>query len=76
MKKLRKMDSSGDTVIEFDETEAQAKATQEAKALFERIASDGGAVFKIDKTGQADGRVKRFEDLAEDNVIVPRIVGG
>jgi len=76
MKKLRKMDSTGDTVIEFDEAEASAKATQEAKALFERMMAGGGAVFAIGKTGEADTQVRKFQDLAHDNVIVPKIVGG
>lgn len=51
MKKLRVMDSSGDTIIEFDETEATAKAAEEAKALFDRLTAKGGAVFAVNRGG-------------------------
>lgn len=77
MKKLRMMDSTGDTVIEFNEAEAKAKATLEAKALFERMAEGAGAVFAVNRgEGKADKRVTSFKDLEADNVVVPRIVGG
>lgn len=76
MKTLRVMDSTGDTVIEFDEAKADAKATIEAKALFERMTKAGGAVFTVGKGATGDMRVTDFKDLAEDNLIVPKIVGG
>lgn len=76
MKKLRVMDSSGDTVIEFDEAEVTAKATEEARALFERL-SARGAVFAVNRgEGKADKRVTNFDELEADNLAVPRIVGG
>lgn len=75
MKKLRLLDSSGDTVIEFDETEANA--TKEAEALFKRMTDKGATVFAVNRgEGQTDTRVKDFKELEQDNVIVPRIVGG
>ena len=70
MKTIRVMDRTGDTVVEFDETNAQADATKEAKALFERL-SKTGAVFDM-----ANGKVTNFNDLGPENVFVPRIVGG
>ena len=77
MKTLRKMDSTGDTVIEFDELAADAKATIEAKALFARMAAGGGAVFAVNRgEGQPDKRVTNFNDLEADNLVIPRIVGG
>lgn len=76
MKKIRKMDSTGDSVIDFNPAEAEAAATKEAKALFERIGKEGGSVFALDDKGDAAGRVTNFDNLAEDNVVVPRIVGG
>ena len=77
MKTLKVMDSSGDTVVEFDETQAEANATQEAKELFERLTSKGAAVFAVNRgEGQTDKRVTDFKDLEQDNVIVPKIVGG
>lgn len=77
MKTLRLMDSSGDAVIDFDETEATAKARDEAKALFEKLTGKGAAVFAVSRgEGQADKRVKDFNDLERENVIVPAISGG
>ena len=77
MKKLRLLDSSGDTVIEFDETEATVKARDEARALFERLKEKGAAVFAVNRAeGKPDARVTNFNDLENENVIVPRIVGG
>jgi hypothetical protein len=77
MKKLKLMDSSGDTVLEFDEAQAEAAATLEAKALFERMAAKGAAVFSVNRgEGQPDLRVKDFEQLGSENVIVPAIVAG
>lgn len=76
MKKLRMMDSTGDTVIEFDEAQLEASATKEAQELFARMA-DKGAVFAVNRgAGQADKRVTNFNELEADNIAVPRIVGG
>ena len=78
MKKLRVMDSTGDTAIEFDETEACAsEAHMEAKALFERLTSKGAAVFAVNRAeGAPDKRVTNFNDLERENVVVPLIVSG
>ena len=77
MKILRVMDSTGDTVLEFDETEATAKASAEAKALFERMTKGGGAVFAVNRgAGVADKKVTNFGELEADNIAIPRIVGG
>ena len=51
MKKLRLLDSSGDTVIEFDEIEATVKARDEARALFERLREKGAAIFAVSRGG-------------------------
>ena len=77
MKKLRVMDSSGDSVIEFNELEAEASATKEAQALFERMTVKSAAVFAVNRgVGEPDKRVTNFNELEQDNVIVPLIVGG
>ena len=76
MKKIRVMDSTGDTVIEFDET-VKDKATLEAEALFDRLTKNSAAVFAVNRgEGQPDKRVTNFNELGEENIIVPRIVGG
>lgn len=74
-KTLKVMDSSGDSAVAFDE--ADAKATTEARELFERLTKKGAAVFAVNRgEGHADKPVKRFEDLEAENVVVPAIVGG
>ena len=77
MKKLRLMDSTGDSVVEFDPAQADADVTREAKALFERLTKQGAAVFTVAGGGEvSDRKVTNFDELADENVIVPRIVGG
>ena len=78
MKILRVMDSTGDTRIEFNETEACAsKANMEARALFERLTGKGAAVFAVNRgEGAPDKRVTNFNDLEGENIVVPLIVGG
>jgi len=78
MKTLIHMDSSGDTRIQFDDTEATEKAKAEAKALFERITQrEGGAAFKLNAVpGQADEKITDFSQVDGETVLVPRVVGG
>ena len=77
MKTLRVMDSSGDSVVEFDEAQATSAATLEAEALFNRLTTKGAAVFAIGRgVGAPDKRVTNFNDLEQDNLIVPKIAGG
>lgn len=74
MKVIKTMDASGDTRIEFTETDE--KATAEARELFERLTSKGAAVFAVNRAGAPDKRVRDFSELEAENVVVPRIVGG
>lgn len=84
MKKLRVMDSSGDSggipgrpPLEFDDTEATATVRAEANALFERLTGAGAVTFAVNRGGaEPDKRVTDFNDLEAENIIVPRIVGG
>lgn len=77
MKKVMRVMSSehGDKPYEFDPDQA-TPATAEAKALLERIFKGGGAVFKVGPNGETQGRVKSFEELGEQNIVVPKIEGG
>lgn len=77
MKTLRILDSSGDRVIEFDETEATALARREAHALFERMLSSGSTAFKVNRgEGRPDEKVTDFSALENETIVVPRVVGG
>lgn len=67
------MDSSGDRSVEWRLDDAESVA--EAEKLFERIRSEGGAVFKAQPGGQGGGKLSEF-DPREDMIAVPRIVGG
>ena len=77
MKTLRILDSSGDRVIEFDESEAATAARREAKALFERMLASGSVAFRVNRgDGRPDEKVNDFSTLEDETVIVPRVVGG
>lgn len=77
MKTLRVMDSSGDRAVTFDETQAESAAYGEAEALFERLGAEGATAFAVNREGGApDKLVRRFGELEQENLIVPRIVGG
>ncbi len=77
MKTLRILDSSGDRVIEFDESEANTAARREAKALFERMLASGSVAFKVNRgDGRPDEKANDFTALEDETVIVPRVVGG
>jgi hypothetical protein len=77
VKTLRILDSSGDRVIEFDETEAALAARREAKALFERMLASGSVAFKVNRgEGRPDEKVTDFSSLENETVVVPRVVGG
>jgi len=75
MKTLRLLDSSGDTAIPFDHTDATAPARAEAQALFERALAQGAVAFKV-HPGQPAERVTEFSALEEETILVPCLVGG
>lgn len=75
MKKIRRLDSSGDTVLEFNETDV--KASEEAKALFERLMGEGRVPFAINRgDAQPDKKLTSFDQVENDTVFIPRIQGG
>ena len=77
MKTLRILDSSGDTELVFDETEATADARAEAEALFTRLRAAGATALAVTPGGEAPARrVENFSELGDETIIIPRIVGG
>lgn len=77
MKTLRLMDHTGYTAIAFDETEATTAHRDEARALFDRLTKKGTPVFAVNRAdGAPDKRVRNFNELENENIIVPVIVGG
>lgn len=67
------MNSSGDRSVEWNLDDPRSIA--QAEKLFERIRSEGGAIFKAQPGGESGGRLHEF-DPREDMIAVPRIVGG
>jgi hypothetical protein len=77
MQLLRILDSSGDRVIHFDDTETGAQARAQAQALFTRMLASGSTAFKVNRgEGRPDEKVNDSSALEQETVIVPRIVGG
>ena len=77
MKTLRILDSSGDRVVEFDETSATVSARREARALFQRLLAGGSVAFKVNRDeGKPDEKVTDFSALENETIVVPRVVGG
>jgi len=77
MKILRVLDSSGDRVIAFDDTEATALARAQAQALFERLLAGGSTAFKVNRgEGKSDEKATSFSALENETIVVPRIAGG
>lgn len=75
MKKIRKLDASGDTVLEFNEVDAAA--TEEAKALFARLMGEGRVPFAVNRgSGEPDKKLSSFDQVENDTVFIPRIQGG
>jgi hypothetical protein len=73
-KVLKVMDKTGDTRVEFDETDTVA--TEAARAEYDKLMKRAGVVVTVPGPGQQGEVVKKFEDLAPENVFVPAIVGG
>jgi len=75
MKVIRVLDSSGDRVVNFDETDAGSRA--EAEAFFTRMLSEGAAAFKVNRAdGKSDEKTTTFSTLENETILVPRIIGG
>lgn len=76
MKKVLKvMDRSGDSSVAFD-TEVKDAAQSEARTFFDNLMTKGSNVFAIGTDGKGDGPIRNFDDLGEQNIVVPRIAGG
>lgn len=75
MKTIRRLDSTGDTAVTFDENDV--KATEEAKALFDRLMGEGRVPFAVNRgNGEPDKKLADFSEVENDTVFIPRIQGG
>lgn len=72
---IRVLDSSGDSLHTFDLTDKAAQA--KARALIERLQRQGRTLFRVDpQTGEGAQKVTGLAELGEENIAIPRIVGG
>jgi len=80
MARLRLMTAAGDHSAAWDPAGVEAgdpealAAVREAERIFEAARAAGGIAFKV-----ADGkseRLDRFDPLAEEIIVVPRLAGG
>lgn len=79
MKTLRVLDKTGDTVIQFDETEATADAMKEAKAVFDGWMKKKLPAFLTKREGgKPDEKITKFEQIeaGAETILVPAIVAG
>ena len=79
MKTLRVLDASGDTVIEFDETEATAEAMTKAKAVFDGWMKKKLPAFLTKRSnGKPDEKITSFDQIeaGAETILVPAIVAG
>ena len=75
IKTLKVMDSSGDSAVTFD-SEVSDHNQLTARKFFSELMAKGAAVFEIGRNGKGERRVKLFDELGQENVVVPRISGG
>ena len=81
MSMLRVLSSEGDTryvwdpaAVEAGDAEAEA-AVREAERIFKAARKAGSTAFSV-APGTAPVRIERFDETAEQIIMVPRIVGG
>lgn len=76
MARIRRLDSTGDTKIEFDPF--TTNDCKEALALWNSVVGKGGAAFRVSPGGEADEKLVEFSQIgtADEVVLVPAIVGG
>lgn len=81
MAKLRILSHQGDTTVEWDTERAAVgdpealEAIREAERIFEEQKAKGATAFKV-APGKPAEKVEKFDQTAEQIVMVPRIAGG
>ncbi len=78
-KMLRILDSTGDTVIEFDETEATAEQMAKARQVFDDWMSKKRTAFLTKRPGgKPDEKITSFDQIeaGAETILVPQIVAG
>lgn len=79
MKILRQLDHTGDTVLEFDETEATAEQRAEAKKVFDAWMKKKGTAYLTKRAdNKPDLKLTSFDQLEDgaEALLIPAIVAG
>lgn len=72
---LRILDSSGDTVVKYNDADAAAKA--EAQALFDRLTTKGHRFINVNRAdGKENEIVHRFSEIENEAIAIVPVVGG
>lgn len=74
MKRLKVMDRSGDSVVEFEEADPMALA--KAQVVMDECLARGGAVFKVDPKTNEGEKITRAEQVENEALVVPAITAG
>ncbi len=78
---LRVISIRGDDRVQWNEQDAQAgdaeaiAAIREAERIFAQERARGATAFRVE-TGKPAQRIEQFDPLAEQIILVPRVVGG
>ena len=81
MARLRVLSRRGDTVVEWDPSKVEEgdpealEAIKEAERIFEEHRAAGATGFKVEP-GKPATKLDRFDETAEQILLVPRIAGG
>lgn len=71
---IHKLDSTGDTVVDLDLSEADAQ--KEAQKIIDQAKAEGASVLTGRNPTAPLSRADRLNQLQEHTVIVPRVEGG
>ena len=78
---LRVLSRRGDDRVAWDVKKAEVgdldavAAVREAERIFSEERARGATAFKVEP-GQAPTRIERFDQTAQQIILVPRVVGG
>lgn len=81
MAKLRILSHLGDTTVEWDTRKAETgdlealEAIREAERIFEEHKAKGATAFTV-APGEPAVKLERFDQTAEQIIMVPRVAGG
>lgn len=71
---MSELNENGDTKITWDADNADEVAA--ARAQFDALKKKGFLAFSVDRKGEQDERLTRFDPEAEKIILVPQTVGG